>query len=35
MEMEYCDYLINKNLFFMVFSNEESEKIILYSLKNG
>lgn len=35
MEMEYCDYLIDKNLFFMVFSNEESEEIILYSLKNG
>ncbi|MEZ3446143.1 MAG: SMEK domain-containing protein [Lachnospiraceae bacterium] len=34
-EMQYCDYLIKERLLFMVLGDEETEEILIYSLKNG
>ncbi len=34
-EMQYCDYLPKERLLFMVLGDEETEEILIYSLKNG
>lgn len=35
MEMEFCEYLIQRQLLFMVLASEECEEIVLYSLETG
>lgn len=35
MEMEYCEYISEKHLLFMVFANMDKEEIVIYSLENG